>query len=137
MAIPVTMYAFDPTGHFHEIPGMTVSTMGVLLNRWADMSPDYVINTHNVLDRDGSRRRVISVLYRGTVLDVFTMSMFPRRNVKHLLYPGMTSSTLVEILPNQEGTSTGQVRVKILSGDASGETWSVWEGRLSDTPQGS
>ncbi len=67
----LTMYAYDPTGHAHLIPGMDIPTMNVLLDLNRDTS-DTVINVHDVTDLDGSSRRVIVILYRGLVFHVFT-----------------------------------------------------------------
>jgi hypothetical protein len=67
------MYAFYPTGYGYEIPGMTFPGMNVLLNRFYDM-PDYLIYRYDVIDRDGSARWVIVVLWCGIVFDVFTFT---------------------------------------------------------------
>lgn len=69
----LTMYAYDPTGHAHLIPGMDIPTMNVLLHRFQDM-PENVINVYDVTDRDGTSRRVIAVLWHGLVFDVFTFT---------------------------------------------------------------
>lgn len=64
------MYAFDPYGHAHLIPGMDVPTMNVLLDR-VKGSKDHTINVHDVCDHDGRSRRVIVILLQGRVFDTF------------------------------------------------------------------
>lgn len=66
----LTMRAFDPTGHSHVIHGVDVPLMNVLLDR-VKGEDDYKINVHDVQDRDGGRRRVIAVLWRGIIFDTF------------------------------------------------------------------
>lgn len=66
----LTMYAFDPTGHSHEIPGVDVHTMNDLLLS-AKGNSRQTIHIHDVTDRDGRPHRVIVVMLCDFVFDTF------------------------------------------------------------------